>query len=169
MESFGVAVVSRTAHRLVVCFVHNAECKNTKWFGECVTATFSQCHWLCTRLAISQWQHTLCPSLTPRIHGGSFTDGSITDSGLNGTTLARDSGIITVFVQYRLGLLGYLPPPSAPTSPNPNFGLNDVLLALEVVRDNIGRVGGDAGKVTVAGQSSGATMARCEYDACLRC
>lgn len=104
----------------------------------------------------------LSPQADTRIHGGSYVTGSATDAGLDGYALARDSGIVSVFVQYRLGLLGYLPPGDAPTSADPNFGLRDVILALEVVRDNIASAGGDPARVTVGGQSSGASMARSE-------
>lgn len=79
---------------------------------------------------------------------------------MNGAAFAAD-GIVSVFVQYRLGALGFLPPPIAESSSDPNLGVMDVVLALRVVRDNIrASVGGDTGRVTVGGQSAGATLIR---------
>ncbi|KAL1405738.1 hypothetical protein Q8F55_007408 [Vanrija albida] len=91
------------------------------------------------------------------LHGGSFVAGSASDSGLNGAPLAAE-GVLTVFVQYRLGALGLLPPPEAASSADPNLAVLDVILALRVVRDNIAAVGGDPRRVTLGGQSAGASM-----------
>lgn len=84
----------------------------------------------------------------------------MSDKGLNGSALATKDNIIVVFIQYRLGILGFLPPSQAPTSSDPNFALRDAILALNTVHDNIGAVGGDSAKVTVGGQSAGASLIR---------
>mgnify|MGYP000328334792 CR=1 FL=1 len=49
-------------------------------------------------------------------------------------------------MSYRTGLFGFL---------FGNWGLFDHLEGLKWVQDNIGRFGGDAGNVTIFGQSSG--------------
>lgn len=70
--------------------------------------------------------------------------------------------MIVVFLQYRLGIFGFLPPADAPTANDPSLAVRDVVLALETVKANIAAVGGDAGRVTVGGQSAGASMSRSE-------
>jgi para-nitrobenzyl esterase len=59
--------------------------------------------------------------------------------------------VITVVVSYRIGFDGFGLIEGAPR----NRGLRDQLAALEWVRDEIGAFGGDASRVTVAGQSAG--------------
>jgi len=56
-----------------------------------------------------------------------------------------------VGINYRLGAQGFLLLPDAP----PNRGVLDWVAALEWVHENISAFGGDASKVTIAGQSSG--------------
>lgn len=96
----------------------------------------------------------------PRIHGGAYTGGSASDSGLDGSMLASEDNMIVVFLQYRLGVLGFLPPKEAPTAKDPNLAVRDVVLALKTVQANIAAVGGDPGRVTVGGQSAGASLTR---------
>jgi carboxylesterase type B len=64
----------------------------------------------------------------------------------------------------RLGVLGFLPPSSATSSADPNLGLLDAINGLKAVQTYVGNIGGDAGKVTIGGQSSGAGMIRCESE-----
>ncbi|WVQ93495.1 hypothetical protein IAU59_000569 [Kwoniella sp. CBS 9459] len=94
------------------------------------------------------------------IHGGSFYEGSASAPGLDGSRLASESEIVVVVLQYRLGVLGYIPPSTAPSWADPNLGLRDIILALQTINQYAGFVGGDADKVTVGGQSSGGTMIR---------
>lgn len=72
----------------------------------------------------------------------------------DGANLAA-RGIVTVAVNYRLGLFGFLALPAARRdSANDsagNYGLLDQLAALQWVRDNIALFGGDREKVTIAG------------------
>jgi len=85
------------------------------------------------------------------IHGG----GHITGSGriLNGRNFSHSGNIILVTINYRLGPLGYMYVPGAPT----NIGELDKIVALEWVHDNIESFGGDPNNVTIAGESAGAT------------
>lgn len=59
-----------------------------------------------------------------------------------------------VAVNYRLGVLGFLHSPHTEAIPS-NNGLHDQDVALAWVRDHIEGFGGDAGNVTVLGQSAG--------------
>lgn len=88
------------------------------------------------------------------IHGGSFSAGSKDAPVYDGAAFARD-GVVLVSINYRLGILGFLPIPGVPT----NLGLRDAIAALEWVRDNIAAFGGDPAQVTVFGESAGACIA----------
>jgi carboxylesterase type B len=68
--------------------------------------------------------------------------------------------MIVVVLQYRLGVLGQLPPAFGDVAGDPNLALDDVINGLTTIKDSVRYLGGDAGKVTVAGQSSGASMVR---------
>ncbi|GAA3136462.1 carboxylesterase family protein [Streptomyces rectiviolaceus] len=87
------------------------------------------------------------------VHGGGFVAGSTRASLYDGAAFARD-GVVLVTVNYRLGIAGFLDLPGAPR----NRGLLDVLAALRWVRENIAAFGGDPGRVTLFGQSAGATL-----------
>ncbi|TMQ92441.1 carboxylesterase/lipase family protein [Actinomadura soli] len=85
------------------------------------------------------------------IHGGAFRNGSGALPVYDGGNFARD-GVVCVTINYRLGVEGFAHLPGAP----PNRGLLDQIAALEWVRANIAAFGGDPGRVTVFGESSGA-------------
>ncbi|KAI0340606.1 alpha/beta-hydrolase [Trametopsis cervina] len=89
------------------------------------------------------------------IHGGSFTMGSATGPGLDGSNLAVATNSIVVVVQYRLGALGLMAP-----SGKTNLGASDIVTALHFLQKVLPSFGGSASKITVAGQSSGANMIR---------
>ncbi|KAL0568075.1 hypothetical protein V5O48_013919 [Marasmius crinis-equi] len=89
------------------------------------------------------------------IHGGSFVVGSASDPSVDGANLAMTTGSIVAVIQYRLGALGFLEPQG-----QTNLGAKDVVSALQFLKANIAPFGGDASKVTLAGQSAGANMIR---------
>lgn len=92
------------------------------------------------------------------VHGGSFTTGSGALSWYDGARLAR-AGVVVVTVNYRLGLLGWFhlePFGGDEWAGAANLGLADQKLALDWVRHNIEAFGGDAGRVTLFGESAGA-------------
>ena len=97
-----------------------------------------------------------------RVHGGSFTAGGATFPGLDGSSFALSSKSIVVTVQYRLGVLGFLPPSSLN---NMNLGVKDLTQALGFLHKVLPSFNGDVDQITVAGQSSGATMIRCKFQA----
>jgi len=85
------------------------------------------------------------------IHGGGFVTGCSASPWYRGTRFARD-GVVVVSINYRLGAEGFLRVEGAPD----NRGALDWAAALEWVQANIAGFGGDASRVTVAGQSAGA-------------
>lgn len=90
-------------------------------------------------------------------HGGAYSGGSVTDPLNDGAALASGGDVVVVTVNHRLNALGYLYlarlDPRFPDSGN--AGQLDLILALQWVQRNIGAFGGDAGNVTVFGQSGG--------------
>lgn len=97
------------------------------------------------------------------VHGGANTGGSSLGEGgiepsFDGTSLAGH-GVIVVTIHYRLGLFGFVGHPEltaeSPHHASGGYGLLDQIAALEWVRDNIERFGGDPKNVTVFGQSAG--------------
>lgn len=89
------------------------------------------------------------------IHGGSFTSGSATGPGLDGSALATATESIVAVVQYRLGALGFMTP-----SGEYNLAVEDIITALGFLQKVVPSFGGSASKITLDGQSSGANMIR---------
>jgi para-nitrobenzyl esterase len=92
------------------------------------------------------------------IHGGSFTGGS--GAGYDGSTYAK-RGIVVVTVNYRLGRMGFFAHPALTKAAGKdavgNYGIMDQIAALKWVKSNVATFGGDPAKVTVAGESAGAS------------
>ncbi len=112
-------------------------------------------------LFLNVWTPAI-PSRKPRpvmlyIHGGAYSNGSVTDPRNNGAALAIRGDMVVVTVNHRLNALGYLYlarlDPRFPDSGN--AGQLDLILALKWVQRNIDAFGGDPGNVTVFGQSGG--------------
>ena len=94
------------------------------------------------------------------IHGGGFQIGASSQTVYDGTALAAQ-GVVLVSINYRLGILGFLAHPAldreSPHGASGNYGLLDMVAALEWVKRNIGVFGGDPGNVTIFGESAGGT------------
>ena len=94
------------------------------------------------------------------IHGGGYNSGSGSVAVYDGERLAR-KGVIVVTVNYRVGVLGFLAHPELTAESehhaSGNYGLLDLLAALRWTGENIAGFGGDPGRVTIAGQSAGAS------------
>ena len=95
------------------------------------------------------------------IHGGSFTFGG--SSAYDGDAFfAHRRDVVLVTVNYRLGALGWLGGKAVATSTTDgssgNFGLQDTRSALGWIRRNIGAFGGDPDRVTISGESAGASI-----------
>lgn len=87
------------------------------------------------------------------LHGGGFTGGG--GAGYDPRRVSGQ-GVIVVTLNYRLGALGFLAHPALTDPWAGNFGIADQQTALQWVRRNIAAFGGDAGNVTLWGESSGA-------------
>ena len=90
-------------------------------------------------------------------HGGGFDSGLNWESPFDGTALA-ERGIVTIFANYRVGVLGYLTHAEikAQNGREGNFGLDDQLCAIRWVREHARDFGGDGDDLTLMGQSAGA-------------
>lgn len=94
--------------------------------------------------------------LTSSPDGGGY--GLFSATGLDPTEFlkANSNGFISVIIQYRLGAFGFLAGEDVKEDGKLNAGLLDMNFALKWVQSNIGKFGGDASKVTIAGESAGA-------------
>jgi carboxylesterase type B len=67
----------------------------------------------------------------------------------------NDNGFISVIIQYRLGAFGFLSSEDVKKGGTLNAGLLDMNFALQWVQKYASKFGGDSGRVTIAGESSG--------------
>ncbi|XP_066146680.1 esterase E4-like [Euwallacea fornicatus] len=87
------------------------------------------------------------------IHGGGFYGGSGKLNGGPPPNYLIDEDILVVYLNYRLGVFGFLATDDG-VIPG-NAGLSDQILALKWVQRNIAAFGGNPEKVTISGQSAG--------------
>ena len=94
------------------------------------------------------------------IHGGSLTTGTSSYSEYRGEDLAK-KGVVYVNCAYRLGVFGYYAAEDlreeSPNKTTGNYGLLDQIAALKWVYKNIKAFGGDPDRITIAGESAGAS------------
>jgi para-nitrobenzyl esterase len=91
-------------------------------------------------------------------HGGGFVTGSGSSPVTDGANLARRGDVVVVSINHRLNALGFTSLADLGGSEfagSGDAGMLDIVHALEWVRDNIARFGGDPGTVMVFGQSGG--------------
>ena len=86
------------------------------------------------------------------MHGGGFAYGSGGWPMYDGANLAAQD-VVIVTLNHRLNVFGYLDLPEVAGSGN--AGMLDLVAALQWVRDNAEAIGGDAGNVTIFGESGG--------------
>lgn len=93
------------------------------------------------------------------LHGGSWLRYSASASGFDATSLAKAGDVVVVTLNHRLNVFGHvhLEDDDERFAQSSSAGLLDIVAALHWVRDNAARFGGDAGNVTVFGQSGGAS------------
>ncbi|CAF0849444.1 unnamed protein product [Adineta steineri] len=70
---------------------------------------------------------------------------------------------VLVFIQYRLGILGFLATGTGPNDIKGNYGILDQRLAIAWVKANIGVFGGDPDEITLFGQSAGGQSTALHY------
>ncbi|HET7299413.1 MAG TPA: carboxylesterase/lipase family protein [Oleiagrimonas sp.] len=91
-------------------------------------------------------------------YGGGFVAGDGSEPRYDGASLAQH-GIVTVTVNYRLGVFGFLALPAlakeSPRHATGNYGLLDQVAALRWVKRNIAAFGGDPQRITIGGESAG--------------
>jgi para-nitrobenzyl esterase len=111
---------------------------------------------------LNVWTQNLTPARKKPVmvwmHGGGFTNGSSIESyAYDGRTLSEFGDVVVVSMNHRLNILGTLDLSAyGPAYANSRqTGMADLVVALEWVRDNIERFGGDPGNVMIFGQSGG--------------
>jgi para-nitrobenzyl esterase len=91
-------------------------------------------------------------------YGGGFAAGDGSEPRYDGESMAA-KGIVTLTVNYRLNVFGFLAHPEltteSPHHASGNYGLMDQAAALAWVKKNIAAFGGDPARVTIAGESAG--------------
>jgi cholinesterase len=86
------------------------------------------------------------------IHGGGFTSGSPASPSTSGHRFADDEDVVVVSINYRLNIFGF---PGAPEHEHFNLGMMDQRMAVQWVKDNIAKFGGDPKRITIFGESAG--------------
>jgi carboxylesterase type B len=94
------------------------------------------------------------------VYGGSFINGSGSRPLYDGEALACKNVVLVTF-NYRTGVFGFLAhrllTQESSRNSSGNYGLMDIVAALKWVKENIAGFGGDPGRVTLFGESSGAS------------
>jgi len=91
------------------------------------------------------------------IHGGGYAAGAGSEPRYTNSALVS-KGIVLVTINYRLAVFGFLATEELAKEGNGyagNYGLMDMVAALRWVKQNIAGFGGDAGNVTIFGESAG--------------
>jgi para-nitrobenzyl esterase len=113
-------------------------------------------------LYVNVWTPSLRPAkklpVMVWIYGGGFVNGGSSPAVYDGSQFAK-RGVVFVSFNYRLGRFGFFAHPAL-TKEDPNgllgnYGYMDQISALKWVQRNIAAFGGDAGNVTVFGESAG--------------
>ena len=113
----------------------------------CLTVTvWSPRHAAGTSLPVMVW-----------IPGGAFVYGAGQLQLYNGSRLAANGNVVVVNVTYRLGVFGGFELGDLGPGFDDNLCLRDQIAALRWVQDNIAAFGGDPKRVTIFGESAGAT------------
>jgi para-nitrobenzyl esterase len=91
------------------------------------------------------------------VYGGSFTGGN---GNIDGTVVSQH-GAVVVSMNYRVSTMGFMAHPDLSAESKDkvsgNYGILDIAQSLKWVKANIDRFGGDPSKVTIWGESSGAS------------
>lgn len=115
-------------------------------------------------LYLNVWTPATAPSdhrpVFVYIYGGGNVEGSGAVPVYDGEGLAS-KGLVVVTFNYRVGVLGFFShselSKEAAYHASGNYGLLDQIAAVKWVHDNISAFGGDPNRITIAGQSAGAS------------
>jgi para-nitrobenzyl esterase len=92
------------------------------------------------------------------IFGGGFQNGDASEMRYDGESMAR-KGIVVITTNFRLGIFGTFAHPElareSPHSGAGNYGMLDLVAALQWVQKNIAAFGGNPKRITIAGESAG--------------
>ena len=93
------------------------------------------------------------------IYGGGYVNGGSSSAIYRGDRFA-ESGVILVSINYRIGRFGFFAYPALTTEagdkePLGNYGYMDQIAALNWIKNNIRRFGGDENNITLMGESAG--------------
>jgi para-nitrobenzyl esterase len=110
-------------------------------------------------LTLTVWSPDTSASLPVMvwIPGGAFVYGAGQFQLYNGSRLAANGNVVVVNVTYRIGVFGGFELSDLGDGFDDNLALRDQMAALRWIRDHIAAFGGDPGRVTVFGESAGAT------------
>lgn len=129
------------------------------YFGE--EATSEDCLYLNIWAPASLPQGEKAPVIL-WLYGGGLSIGSASMPNYGGEGLAQ-KGVVYVTAGYRVGAFGFMAHPeltaTSPHRASGNYGHLDQIAALQWIQRNIERFGGDPNRVTVMGQSAGASSA----------
>ncbi|MDJ1501946.1 carboxylesterase/lipase family protein [Xanthocytophaga agilis] len=92
------------------------------------------------------------------LHGGGYSAGSSQElPSYDGENLSKKGDVVVVSVNHRLNILGFLDLSAygEKYKSSANVGMMDLVAALQWVKGNIARFGGDPDNVTIFGQSGG--------------
>lgn len=112
---------------------------------------------------LNVWTQSLDPNAKKPVmvwlHGGGFLFGSAVELACtDGLDLCKYGDVVTVSLNHRLNILGFLDVSAygdEKFANSGNVGMADIVAALEWIRDNIEKFGGDPNNVTIFGQSGG--------------
>ncbi|KAL4875676.1 putative carboxylesterase hlo [Aspergillus karnatakaensis] len=90
------------------------------------------------------------------IHGGSWRNGAGSLPLYDGSSFVANQDIVLVGINYRTNVFGFVGDTSVPVEER-NLALHDTRLALKWVVRNIAALGGDPSKITLMGESAGAS------------
>lgn len=92
------------------------------------------------------------------LHGGGFSTGSGSSAWYDGVNLATKQDVVVVTINHRLNVFGYLyldDISKGAYTDSATAGMLDCVLALQWVKENISRFGGDPSRVLIFGESGG--------------
>ena len=98
------------------------------------------------------------------LHGRGFSAGAGSETQYHGANLSRNGNVVVITINHRLNVFGYLHLTDLAGndfSGSGIAGMLDAVLALQWVRDNIERFGGDPNRVTIFGESGGGCKVAC--------